>query len=50
MKRKKKLKTPFELAREVAIQELNSKRYHLKVKGNKKYNRREAKGVDYEKE
>lgn len=45
MKRKKKLKTPFEIAKEVANQELNTKRYHVKVKDNLKYNRTKSKEI-----
>lgn len=45
MKDKKKLKTPFELAKEVAAQELNTKRFHVKVKDNQKYDRRKEKEI-----
>lgn len=45
MKNKKKLKTPFEIAREVATQELQTKRYHVKVKDKPKYDRNKEKGI-----
>lgn len=45
MKNKKKLKTPFELAKDVAKQELNTKRYHQKVKNKPKYDRNKEKEI-----
>ncbi len=45
MKPKIKSKTKFQIEREVAALELQTKRYHVKVKDNQKYDRRKAKKV-----